>query len=94
MKINGRDVSIEALINTIDFSENELRNVGSFFLTKREMDILEHNFVEYKSCTSLKDLMMKIQHILDDDIDGDDADDLEFVLNQISERDYYQNTRK
>jgi hypothetical protein len=39
--------------------------------------------------------MIRIQDILESEsLDPDDGDDLDYVLESISERDYYQNTTK
>ncbi len=72
-----------------------MNKIGSFYLTNREIEILDRNFIDYRSCNSLKDLMIRIQDVLEDEsIDPDDGDDLDYVLEMISERDYYQNTNK
>ena len=95
MIVNGKEYDINDLVKSIDFSSGELNKIGSFYLTNREIEILDRNYIDYRSCSSLKDLMMKIQSILEDeDMDPDDSDDLDYVLETISERDYYENTRK
>ena len=95
MQVNGKEYNIDELIKIIDLESNQMNKIGSFYLTNREMEILDRNFLDYRLCNSLKDLMMKIESVLEDeDIDSDDNDDLEYVLEMISERDYYQNTRK
>ena len=95
MFVNGKEYNMEDLLKTMDLSSNEMQKVGSFYLTKKEMEVLDRNFIDYNSASSLKDLMIKIQHVLEDDsIDPDDGDELDGVLETISERDYYQNTNK
>ena len=59
-------------------------------LTKREIEILKKNFIQYETANSLQDLRIKIQAVMEDDtVDEDDAYELEYVLDSISERDYY-----
>ena len=95
MKVNGKEYDINELMKNLDISSNNYQNVGSFMLTNREIEILDRNFIDYKTCASLRDLMVKIQNILEDeDLDSDDGDDLDYVLEQISERNYYENVKK
>lgn len=95
MIVNGKEYNVDDLVKSLDLKSNSFRNVGNFLLTEREIGILERNFIDYRTSSSLKDLMMKIQAILEDEeIDVDDALDLDYVLEQISERDYYENTNK
>lgn len=94
MIVNGKKYELEDLIQTIDKDSHKIQKIGTFFLTNEEIRILERNFIDYKSATSLKDLMLKIQMVLDDEsIDPDDLNELDYVLEQISERDYYANTK-
>ena len=93
MIVNGKKYDIEDLMKHIDLSSSQMNKIGSFYLTNREIEILDRNFIDYRSCNSLKDLMIRIQDVLEDEsIDPDDGDDLDCVLEMISERDYYQNT--
>ena len=95
MIVNGKNFDINELMKSIDISSNEFQTIGSIMLTNREIEILERNLIDYKTCSTLKQLMVKIQNILEDeDIDPDDGDDLDYVLEQISERDYYENVKK
>ena len=95
MQVKDNNYNIDELINNIDFNAHQMNKIRSFYLTNQEMEILDRNFIDYRICNSLKDLIMKVQILLDEeDVDRDDADELEYVLETISERDYYQNTRK
>ena len=95
MIVNGKEYNIDELMKNIDLNASQLQKIGSFYLTNKEMEILDRNFIEYRTCNSLKDLMIRIRDVLEDEsLDADDGDDLDFVLESISERDYYQNTNK
>lgn len=95
MIVNGKSYDIETLLKSIDKTSHEFKSVGNLMLTKREISILDHNFIDYQSCSTLKDLMIKIEDVLEDEcIDACDAEDLDYVLEQISERNYYENVRK
>ncbi len=92
MIVNGKEYTVEDLVANIDFKANSLGQTKKLMLTNREIEILSKNMVDFETCSSLKDLMIKIEDILDDEsLDSDDAEDLEYVLREISERDYYQN---
>lgn len=95
MQVNGKNYDINELMKDIDITSHQMQKIGTFYLTNREIEILERNFIDYKSSSSLKDLITKIQNILEDeDLDPDDGDDLDYALESISERDYYTNTKK
>ena len=60
MIVNGKDYKIDDMIKNIDFSSNNYQKVGSLILTKNEIAILTKNYIDYKSCTSLNDLRIRI----------------------------------
>lgn len=93
MIVNGKEYKAEDFLKNID--KNFLEKVGNIMLTKREIEVLERNFIDYKSSTSLRDLMMKIEYELDnDELDSDSEYELDDVLESISERAYYLETNK
>jgi len=92
--VNGKEYNIDDLVASMDFKSNEYSRKSRLMLTNAETEILERNMIDYNSASSLKDLMIKIEEVLDDEtVDSDDLDDLEYVLSSISERDYYENKR-
>ena len=95
MIVNGKEYNINDLMKQIDVSSNCFQNFGTFMLTNKEIEILERNYIDYRKCSSLKDLMRAIQNILEDEnLSYDDSDDLDYVLEQLSERNYYENVKK
>ncbi len=95
MIVAGKKYDVDELVKSIDISSHSFEKVGNLMLTKSEIAILKRNLIEYSCASSLKDLMIKIKEVLDDEfLDPDDANDLEYVLESISERDYYENTKK
>lgn len=95
MIVNGKEFNISNLVKSVDVNSQSFEKVGNLMLTKKEIEILKRNFVDYEGVPSLKDLMIRIRAVLDDEfLDTDDADELEDVLSTIAERDYYENTRK
>ncbi len=91
MIVNGKEYNLEDLVKSMDFKANTFSDNSKLMLTNLEIGILERNMIDYQTCSSLKDLMIRIEDILDDEsLDADDVDDLEYVLRQISERNYYE----
>lgn len=88
------EYNIDELVVSIDFSLNQFIDCGNgLMLTNREIDILNRYDIDYKNCLSLKEIIYKVEDILDE-CDDADYDDLESISSTISERDYYLNTNK
>ena len=85
---NDIDNFISNIIN-----DNSYQDIGNgIMLTNREIEVLKRYDIDYKSSNNLKELIFKIEDILNDtDIV---FEDLEEVQMSISERDYYENTNK
>ena len=85
---NDIDNFISNIIN-----DNSYEDIGNgIMLTNREIEVLKRYDIDYKSSNNLKELIFKIEDILNDtDIV---FEDLEEVQMSISERDYYENTNK
>ena len=95
MIVNGKKYDMENLLKNIDVKAHSFRKVGNLMLTEKEISILDANFIDYESANSLNDLRIKIQAVIEEeDIDSDDIDGLDYVLEMIAERDYYENTLK
>ena len=80
------------LFRSINFEDNKFNNVNGLMLTNREITVLEQYKINYKSCSSLKEILFEIEDILND-MDIVD-EELDYISSTISERDYYQNTNK
>ena len=78
------------IINEIDFNNNNLNDINGLLLTNKEIEILDKYNIDYNSCVSLKEVIYRIEDILDEE----EFDDLELISESISERDYYLNTNK
>ena len=83
------DEYISEVANNLDLS-NTLQNINGFLLTTKECQVLDQFGVDYKSCSSLKEVLFEIESILEEQYD----DQLEEVSISISDRDYYQNSNK
>lgn len=82
---------IKNLLNEIDFDNNKLQKINdNLYLTNNQINILKRYNIDYKTSNSLRDLMIKIEEILD----YEDIEELENLLTTLTERNYYENTNK
>ena len=88
MLINGKEVNIHEIIKEANFKEH-LRQDTKLGLTEYQISVLIRNNINYEVST-LKELIYLINEAL---IDSDD-EALELILEEISQRDYYENTQK
>ena len=86
------DNIVSKALGEMDFLKDHLVDIGNGLeLTNYEIDVLKRNDISYLDCTSLKEILFRIENVIDD---VDDYDELECIALTIGERDYYQNTNK
>ncbi len=92
MIINGKEVSIDDLVETIDINNNipKTRKNG-LVLRDSQIETLKKYNIEYENFTSLSSLIFEIEEILTYETD---LDDLEELSAELSEQNYYNNTNK
>ena len=72
-------------------NNNKLVKVNNnLYLTNSQIDILKRNNIDYVTSNSIRDLMIKIENV----VDYEDNEELELILDNLSERNYYENTNK
>ena len=87
-----REFDIDSIIGQMDFESGKFNNINGLMLTNREVEVLDRYNINYKSCTTLKEIIFQIEDLIQDmDIV---EEDLDYISGTISERDYYQNTNK
>ena len=59
-------------------------------MSQAETDILDMYEIDYKKYNDIKLLMYEIEEVLEEE----DSDELEWVLNELAEFNYYNNTKK
>lgn len=84
--------NLDEIISGMNFEDNKFNNINGLMLTNREIAILDQYKINYKSCSSLKEILYEIEEILNDMEIVDE--ELDYISSTISERDYYQNTNK
>lgn len=93
MKINNEEVNIENLI-TEDLHKNFHNKYGNdIYLTDKEKDVLERYDFNIDTYSNIGDLIFDITEYVDDNSDLE-LDDLEDVLDSLTEFNYYHNTNK
>lgn len=92
MKIKGKDVDINKLINNVYDDKNMIKMRGNgIYLSDNQIEVLKRYDIDYKKYSSLNSLIFEIEEILNEEVD---ASDLEEVSSRLSELNYYNNTNK
>ena len=82
---------IDKLTKEIDFNANALKKVNdNLYLTNYQIDVLKRNEINPENYSSLKDIIYIAEEAYEDTLD----EELDLVLNELSERNYYENTNK
>ena len=91
--MNNEDWIIKNLVEE-DLHTNFHNKYGNdIYLTDKEKTILERYDFNVDNYSNIKDLMFDIEEYIDDNLDLD-LDDLEDVLTNLSDFNYYHNTNK
>ena len=86
------DYDIDKIVAEIDFEGNELTTINNnILLTKNEINILKQYHINYEAAVDMKALIREFSMAVDEFYE---AEDLEYVLTEISDRAYYLNTNK
>ena len=82
---------IKNILKNINIDNNKLIQVNkNLYLTKNQIETLKRYDVDYETSNNIRDLMLKIENI----IDYEDIEELELLLDKLSERQYYEETKK
>ena len=84
------EYDIDSIIDDLDFKSNSINDINGWLLTNKEIEVLERYDIDYKNCSSLKDIIYMIEDILSEE----EIEELDLISQSISERDYYLNTNK
>ena len=89
MLINGKEYDVDSLVK-----ENIIDNYimyNGMYLSYNQISVLNSNGLDYKKYKNIKELMFDIDEYLYNEPDNIE---LEKVLEELSEYDYYHNTNK
>ena len=86
-----KDYNLNDLLNTIDFESNRLVKINNkLYLTNYQIEILNKYSIDYKSLGNLSSIIYVAEEILEED----DYEDLDEIIRELAERNYYENTNK
>ena len=86
-----KDYNLNDLLNNIDFESNRLVKINNkLYLTNYQIEILNKYNIDYKSLGNLSSIIYVDEEILEED----DYEDLDEIIRELAERNYYENTNK
>ena len=84
-------MDINNLLKDIDFEENKLVKINDkLSLTNYQIEVLKRNDINPENYTSLNEIIFVGEEVYEDTLD----EELDYILSQLSERNYYENTHK
>lgn len=85
---------IEELVGLKEADKNFVKSrQNGLLLTDNQVNTLEKYNIDPSKCGSMSELLYMIDHATDGYIE-DECADLEYLAETLSERNYYENTRK
>ena len=86
-----KNYNLNDLLNDIDFESNRLVKINNkLYLTNYQIEILNKYNIDYKNLGNLSSIIFTAEEILEED----DYEDLDEIIKELSERNYYENTNK
>ncbi len=86
-----KNYNINELLNDIDFESNKLVKINNkLYLTNYQIEILNKYNIDYKTLGNLSSIIFTAEEILEED----NYEDLDEIIKELSERNYYENTNK
>lgn len=85
-----KEYNINELLNDIDFNKNKLVKINEkLYLTNYQIEVLNKYEIDFQNL-NLSSIIFLGEEILEED----DYDDLDEVIRELAERNYYENTNK
>ncbi len=86
-----KDYNLNDLLNEVDFKSNKLVKINNkLYLTNYQIEILNKYNIDYENLGSLSSIIYVAEEILEED----DYEDLDEIIRELAERNYYENTNK
>ena len=86
-----KDCNLNDLLNEVDFKSNKLVKINNkLYLTNYQIEILNKYNIDYENLGSLSSIIYVAEEILEED----DYEDLDEIIRELAERNYYENTNK
>ena len=60
-----------------------------------EISVLKKYNIDISSCNNLREVTLLVEHFMDNyELDSEELDELDYILEKLQERNYYQYTNK
>ena len=60
-----------------------------------EISVLKKYNIDISNCNNLREVTLLVEHFMDNyELDSEVLDELDYILEKLQERNYYQNTNK
>lgn len=83
--------NINELINDIDFNKNKYQKINDkLYLTNYQIEVLRRFDIEPSNYQEIKSIIYEAEEAYEETKD----EELDQILNELSERNYYENTNK
>ena len=64
-------------------------------LDEYEISVLKRYDIDISSCSSLREVSLLVERYMNNfELDEEEMDELDYILEKLQERDYYENTNK
>lgn len=85
------EYNINELINDIDFNKNKYQKINDkLYLTNYQIEVLRRFDIEPSNYQDIKSIIYEAEEAYEETKD----EELDQILNELSERNYYENTNK
>lgn len=87
----NKEYNIKELLDSIDFNKNKLTKVNDkLMLTNYQIEVLKRFDIIPKNYTSLSSIICDAEEVYEETLD----EELDNILSELQERNYYENTNK
>lgn len=87
----NKEYNIKELLNEIDFEKNKLTKVNDkLMLTNYQIEVLKRFDINPENYNSLSSIICDAEEVYEESLD----EELDTILSELQERNYYENTNK
>lgn len=87
----NKEYNIKELLDSIDFDKNKLTKINDkLMLTNYQIEVLKRFDIIPKNYTSLSSIICDAEEVYEETLD----EELDNILSELQERNYYENTNK
>ena len=87
----NKEYNIKELLDSIDFNKNKLTKVNDkLMLTNYQIEVLKRFDIIPENYTNLSNIICDAEEVYEETLD----EELDVILSELQERNYYENTNK